>query len=93
MTDNLSATFRYKEFNVSVTMTDENTTISYEHIKYPSARLVMVEPANAVGIGMISHMMELGNVVNATKMFIDIVHDQLRNDLHMVYLDQQAKNN
>jgi hypothetical protein len=53
----------------------------------------MVENADAMGIGTIAHTMEIGNVVNATKMFIDIVHNHLRDELRIHYMDQQAKRN
>ena len=39
------------------------------------------------------HAMEMNEVMGAAKIFLDVIHDQLRNDLRMIYLDQRAKNN
>jgi hypothetical protein len=94
--DSLTASFQYNDFNVTITVTDTNTIISFECVQYPNARLVMVEESNRADdendiVGL--HAMEMNEVMGAAKIFLDVIHDQLRNDLRMIYLDQRAKNN
>lgn len=96
MIDSLTTSFQYNDFNVTITVTDTNTTISFECVQYPNARLVMVEESNRADdendiVGL--HAMEMREVIGAAKIFLDVIHDQLRNDLRMIYLDQRAKNN
>lgn len=96
MIDSLTTSFQYNDFNVTITVTDTNTTISFECVQYPNVRLVMVEESDRADdendiVGL--HAMEMNEVMGAAKLFLDGIHAQLRNDLRMIYLNQRAKNN